>query len=65
MSGDGKEKRKIASGDYLLPAWSNDGRKIALIRSTPLRDEQSTSYWEIFLIELSGIEYQDRVETTQ
>jgi hypothetical protein len=53
MSNDGKVKKKIASGDYYLPAWSHDGKKVAFIRLP------TSEIWDIHVVELTGIEYQD------
>ena len=49
MSDEGKEKKTIASGDLYLPAWSNDGKKVAFIRV-------NDRIWELHLVELSGVE---------
>jgi hypothetical protein len=67
MSADGKQKRKIAKGSYILPAWSNDGKKIAFIRDNRdhlfMGDYRSPEYkyydfWEVYAIDLSGIEHE-------
>jgi hypothetical protein len=54
MSEDGKTKRKIASGDFVLPAWSNLGNRIACVSIGLGRT------WTVHLIEFSGIEYKKR-----
>jgi hypothetical protein len=53
MSENGKEKKKIASGDLYLPAWSNDGKKVACIR---VNNRGNVGLWELYVIELSGVE---------
>jgi hypothetical protein len=53
LSEDGKTKRNIASGDLYLPAWSHDGTRIAFARMPDAHK------WEIHLVELSGIQYED------
>jgi hypothetical protein len=54
MSADGKTKRKIGSGDFVLPAWSNLGNRIAFVSIGLGRT------WTVHLIEFSGIEYKKR-----
>jgi TonB family protein len=56
MSEDGKERRKISEKKFNLPAWSNDGKKIAFL-SYGLG--YGFGIWRVFMVELSGIEYQD------
>jgi hypothetical protein len=55
VSDDGKTRKKIASGNYTLPAWSNDGKKIAFARATG-SGTFGTQNWRILVVDLSGIE---------
>jgi hypothetical protein len=55
LSDDGKSKKKIASGNCILPAWSNDGKKIAFAQATG-SGTFGNQNWRILVVDLSGIE---------
>jgi hypothetical protein len=72
MSEDGREKRKIAGAGYTLPAWSNDGKKIAFLWCTDSMqrrfhlEESRLETWRsgdvycyVYVVDLSGIGYQE------
>ena len=51
MTEDGKDRRKIAKGDLILPAWSNLGNRIAFLNMS------LGGAWNIHVVELAGIRY--------
>jgi hypothetical protein len=50
LSEDGRRKKKVASGNYSLPAWSDDGGKIAVVSYA-----FPGMVWKIDLVSLDGI----------
>jgi hypothetical protein len=52
MSEDGRRRRKVGTGNYYLPAWSDNGSKVAVVSYIPFGRR-----WNVDRVSLDGIRF--------